>query len=100
MASFGMRQGALELGPETWVQIQLEKQGDRIELQTVACPACGDPIVIVHDATVGESARADQASVVLLQIGERSDGTPIVARPSNGLTLHRCTTTAMGGTTS
>jgi hypothetical protein len=86
-----MRQGSLGLGSEAWVQVQLEKQGDRVELQTVACPSCGDPIVIVHDATVGESARADQEPVVLLQIGERSDGTPIVARPSNGLTLHRCT---------
>ena len=60
------------------------------EAKTAPCPDCGEEVVQVQDATVGYVVQADPRQRVLLVIGRTTNGTPIAARPSNGLVLHVC----------
>lgn len=60
------------------------------DLPTSPCPSCDAQVILVHDSIAGGEAAAESAGVVFLVIGERTDGKPLVARPSNGLVRHEC----------
>lgn len=59
-------------------------------LPTAPCPDCGEPVIRVHDSSRGAPALADPGPQVVLVIGSRTDGIPLVSRPCNGLALHHC----------
>ena len=85
-----VRQTRLALGEDRLLATQAAREIAR-ELETHPCPTCGEPVVTAHDATRGDSIVLDPGPRAYFVIGERPDGTPIVALTSNGIMAHRCT---------
>lgn len=73
--------------------IEVEPGGvgpDARDLPTSPCPTCGASIIAGFDLSSGGRAiYCDPAPRVALVVGARG-GTPLMARPSNGLAVHRC----------
>lgn len=66
------------------------------QLKTEACPKCGEPVVRGLDISNGQEVLADARPEILLWCGERTDGAPLLARPSNGLIRHVCSSAPQG----